>query len=520
MTSDGLQWDTGNGSLDVQTNRIPRNRSPLMMHPTPIRTLLTSTLEPLILQLSSSLARGVRLIDAFLHHAPTPTTMMAFERELHTLLREVGRRIMAWLLNQLEPQLDQDAPAVVTYDQRLYRRRRQYPRSVATLFGTTQLRRRLYEPLKRPGRSIHPLEMALGLEAGLATPAMAEQIGRLSVDHTQHRVLEMLQADYGVHWSFTSLRKVLKSLKTGMASYRHDTQVERLLSWLEQARASHGRFRPTLSVGRDGIFVPLLHGVWQEGATATVSVLDRSGKRVGTVYLGQMPEPGQGTLTQQLSDLLHDLLTRVDSQSLRLVYVSDEGYHPSEYYHQVLKAMRDPRCPWRQLEWIRIVDFYHAGQYVQQLADAIFGVGDEAQGWSKHMRHQLKHQADGVSRVLKSASALRRHRGLVGQAKSYLQAYGYLKKRSQWMGYALYRRQKLPIGSGITEAACKVVFAQRLKRSGMSWTIEGGQTILDLRVIWLSGIWDEAHRRYLASKPLSVFNDDGRKGAQHGRLAA
>ena len=36
--------------------------------------------------------------------------------------------------------------------------------------------------------------------------------------------------------------------------------------------------------------------VWQEGATATVSVLDRRGKR-GTVDLEQMPESGQGTIT-------------------------------------------------------------------------------------------------------------------------------------------------------------------------------------------------------------------------------
>jgi len=38
--------------------------------------------------------------------------------------------------------------------------------------------------------------------------------------------------------------------------------------------------------------------VWQEGGTATVSVLDRRGKRVGTAYLGQMPEAGQGTLKE------------------------------------------------------------------------------------------------------------------------------------------------------------------------------------------------------------------------------
>jgi hypothetical protein len=48
----------------------------------------------------------------------------------------------------------------------------------------------------------------------------------------------------------------------------------------------------------------------------------------------------------------------------------------------------------------------------------------------------------------------------------------------------------------------------------MSWTIEGGQVILDLRVIWLSGVWDEVHQRYLASKPMPVTPRDMAQGVQ------
>jgi len=406
-----------------------------MIHPTPTKVLLTTTFEPLVRQLSGSLARGVRLIEQFVHDEPTPTTTMIFERELSALLREVGRRIMAWTLNRLEPQADNEAPSRVSFEGRLYRRRRKHPHVVGTLFGPVTLWRRLYEPRGHHGRSIHPLELCLGIEAGLATPALAERVGYWATDHTQHEVLEMVQRDHGVSWSCTSLRKLLRSLRAGMASYREEAQVERIVGWIEQARASKGHFRPTLSVGRDGIFVPLCGGVAQEGATATVSVLDRRGKRVGTAYLGRMPESGQGTLTDQLTGLLQAIFRQVESQLLRLAYVSDEGHHPSTYYHQVLKKMVAPRRPWRRLEWRRIVDFYHACGYVQQLADTIFGAGNEAQNWAKEMRHVLKTKADGVARVLKSASALRRCRGLRGQAKLYNQAYRYIKKRTQWMRY-------------------------------------------------------------------------------------
>jgi hypothetical protein len=70
--------------------------------------------------------------------------------------------------------------------------------------------------------------------------------------------------------------------------------------------------------------------VWQEGTTATVSVLDRRGKRLVTVYLGRMPEAGQETLTTQLNALLKAILSQIDSQGLRLVYVTDDGYHPGD----------------------------------------------------------------------------------------------------------------------------------------------------------------------------------------------
>ncbi|MDP6557992.1 MAG: hypothetical protein QGF59_20430 [Pirellulaceae bacterium] len=41
------------------------------------------------------------------------------------------------------------------------------------------------------------------------------------------------------------------------------------------------------------------------------------------------------------------------------------------------------------------------------------------------------------------------------------------------------------------EAACKTVFTQRLKLSGMQWKRDGAKVILRLRIVLLSGIWDE-----------------------------
>src|SRR5882757_9840001 len=70
-----------------------------------------------------------------------------------------------------------------------------------------------------------------------------------------------------------------------------------------------------------------------------------------------------------------------------------------------------------------------------------------------------------------------------------------------WLQYAAYRNQGLPIGSGVTEAACKTVFTQRLKLSGMRWSLGGAQTILNLRVILLSGLWEETYQAAVKDYP-------------------
>ena len=44
------------------------------------------------------------------------------------------------------------------------------------------------------------------------------------------------------------------------------------------------------------------------------------------------------------------------------------------------------------------------------------------------------------------------------------------------------------------------VFAERLKLSGMGWSREGAQVILTLRVILLSGIWDDVYQAMLKAK--------------------
>jgi hypothetical protein len=297
------------------------------------------------------------------------------------------------------------------------------------------------------------------------------------------------------------LRKVTAAVAQGMSEHRHEAQRAKLLKLLEMAFASRGDRRPVLAVGRDGIFLPIRKDSgYREGAVATVSVMDRRGKRLGTVYLARMPEEGQHALTSQLTSLIQDVLTRWTGALPRLAYITDAGHHQTEYYEQVLCRMPDPHSPGRCLPWEWVLDYYHACQYVSKLSEALFGESRDSQAWAAKMRHWLKYKPQGIHRVLHSAAALRHRRGLTGLTVDYKKAYDYLSRRIVHLDYHAYRKLRLPIGSGVTEACCKTVFTQRMKQSGMSWEIDSGQAIVDLRVVYLSGTWDSVHDAYLQSK--------------------
>ena len=59
------------------------------------------------------------------------------------------------------------------------------------------------------------------------------------------------------------------------------------------------------------------------------------------------------------------------------------------------------------------------------------------------------------------------------------------------MKYSDYVKNGYPIGSGVTEAACKTVIKQRFCKSGMRWKKKGSAAILSLRCLDLSGRWGQ-----------------------------
>jgi|tagenome__1003787_1003787.scaffolds.fasta_scaffold20826605_1 hypothetical protein len=441
-------------------------------------------------------------VDRFCQGPVTPLAAAKFEKDLLLALREMGRVATGWTYNHLESADVQALPQEVRFAGSTFRRlAKKTPQEVSTLFGPIRLRRLGYRAAADQGEPVlFPLCRQMGIVHG-ASPALLECVGRYQAEGgaTQKQTLARLRREHGLSWGVKRLRLVTTFLAEAMQEHRQEAQVEQVLLWLEQAQVSRGRHKPVLCAGRDGITMPLsIKGgtIREVAATGTLSVYDRRGRRLGTVYLAYTPEPGQATMSTQMTQLVREVLRRWGGPLPRLSYVTDAGDNETAYYDDVLRRMRHPLTG-KRLQWQRVVDYYHASLRLTKMAEALFGKGQRSDAWTRKMQKLLL-KPGGVGRVLHSAAALRSRLKLRGKRLGvFRKAYHYLQKRRKHLRYAEYRRLGIPIGSGVTEAACKTVFTQRLKLSGMRWKKAGAQTILTLRVILLSGVWSQVFEQVL-----------------------
>jgi hypothetical protein len=137
---------------------------------------------------------------------------------------------------------------------------------------------------------------------------------------------------------------------------------------------------------------------------------------------------------------------------------------------------------------IQIIDLYHARQHYWTVARTVFGSHQKKLNqWTERRRKEL--DEGKVEDVIK---AIQRLVVSTPEQKEILEGeIAYFEKNKDRMRYGEFKRQGLFVGSGVVEAACRTVIGQRLKQSGMHWTVKGANNIIALRCCILSNRWED-----------------------------
>ena len=436
--------------------------------------------------------------DVFVKPGMGPADAYKFERRVEELVREQARSFEEWCFNSLEPQKVESMPQHVEYLGQTRRRlKKKTPNAkVLTRFGNITLTRATYRQGSR-GRTIAPLEIALGIKCGM-TPAAQDLVGRqvATAGSSQGRCIEVIAERTGVTIGPEKLRNLNSYMADIMEPQREVCQVKQLEEWIDEAR-THSK-TVTLAVSRDGVSLGIApFGNFEMASVATLSVY-AEGKRIGTVYLACAPEENQETLSRNFTSLLKAVIRSRGPKLGRIVYVSDAGKIETAYWKNVLRHLH---VDGQRIRIERIVDYYHASLRLTMIADALVLTSSQRTQWLKRVRKLLL-EPGGWGRVMRSIAGMLQEHGIKPAEKDeFEKAKRYLHRYRKFMNYAEHRSQGSPIGSGIVESACKQIVSERLKLSGMRWSHAGARQIMTLRSILLSQTWGATFKKALLTLP-------------------
>lgn len=422
----------------------------------------------------------------------------SFEDRLHKQLQEVERELLAEDLAAS----DVDVPAIEV-EGATYRRVLRAEETYMTAAGPVRVERTLYKDRTDEWeRAIVPMELKAGIIGGFWTPTAARQAGWI-VAHMTPQTAEELFARLGhMAPSKSSLDRLPKLLADRWNDDRKGFEQALRDAMVVPEEAV------TVMASLDGVLAPMKNGGavniraataargqiakgpagYKEVGCATLSFCDKDGKCLAAVRMARMPEPHKASLKEALkAELAVALEQRPD---LRLVKGADGANDNWTFLAKDLPPGDE------------VVDFFHAAEHLSDAVAAAYGDGTvEARRRFNDLRHVLLEEEGGVKKIIRSLMHLRARHPRSAKIATEL---AYFRKRQKRMRYAEMKAQGLPIGTGVTEAACKTLVSQRLKQSGMRWGHDGGQAILNLRSWAQSERFDQAWAMLAATYKVEI----------------
>lgn len=391
-------------------------------------------------------------------------SMLNDEQALQASLNDAGMAAMSPMLKQFDTRGEPIRVGGVKHTVKDYA-----PQTYETPYGAVEVERHTYQTSKG-GRAYVPLEVNARMILN-STPRYSQIVSgkyaRLGADALREDLLECNGRDISRNYA-----KKLSDFVGSIAQAR-ESEWEYDLPKFDQPVVS-------VSIGLDGTCMLLREDGWREAMCGSITFYDSQGERMHTIYCGSAPEYGKDKFKKKFS---HEI-ERVKEKYPDVLYIGLADGAPDNWVFLKQYTSR------------QILDFYHAREYIGKAASAIFGRDKEQKNsWEENWSHDLKHQQGSADRLL---AELKEHlltmngKCLLERREEVRQVVTYYENHKDKMSYARQVKENLPIGSGVTEAACKVLIKQRMCQSGSRWKDEGASSVLTLRALKITkGRWQQ-----------------------------
>ena len=380
--------------------------------------------------------------------------------EMEGAIQEATNAVGCCVTEEALKRFDTDGSPIRVGEVKLTARGRD-PKEYQTPYGVVQVERYVYQT-SRGGRIYCPLEYQARIVRG-ATPRFASQLSHKYAQLNVRAVQTDLEQNHG--------RKVARSYIQNVADWVGTIATAKEKDW-EYAMPRLDAPVATVVVSLDGAMIPMADSAgYREAMAGTLSFYDHEGERQHTNYLAAAPENGK-----------HAFEARMEGEIAR----AKQRYPEARY----LGIADGASSNWPFLEQHterQLIDFFHATEYVGKIAQALYpqrNAEDKRVRWQHAHCHKLKHDPDALEVLIGEAARLSRRSSLSQQVRDgAYSAWTYFNNHRHQMHYPEFLAEGLPIGSGVTEAACKTLVKQRLCASGMRWKTKGAGIVLSLRAL-------------------------------------
>jgi hypothetical protein len=397
----------------------------------------------------------------------------------------------------------------------LYSHRRLGARSLTTIFGTVGLVRMGYS---RPGGapSIFPLDQALVLPARSFSYELQRRLVQAAVQNPFLESVQTIAELTGVSVSKRSLEEILPDAAQDFdAFYRQRSAALATGSILVAAVDCQGipmvkpvGAQPThrLTKGQKAnkkrmatVATVFTRAPWVRTAQQVIESLFPTCRRTS----GDAPAPprpenkrvwasllkGKTAVIQEVAD---EMDRRDSSRSLTRLALTDG--------ERALQIRVD-----RKLEVTLILDLIHALEKLWKAAYVFHAEGSlDADLWV--LDRALRILFGEVGQVVKGIRQSITKRNLSGPKRKTLnEVANYLYRNRARMRYDEYLANGWPIASGPVEGACQNLIKDRMERSGMRWTEQMAEAIVQLRAIYLSGDFDRYGEFHIAQDQRRLY---------------
>lgn len=336
-----------------------------------------------------------------------------------------------------------------------------------TPYGLVEIERHVYQT-SAGGETFCPLDKDAKV-IGSATPKLAKMVSHKYSRNSVDEVKTDLEGNHGRSLSREYIQSIAEMI--GTVAIAKEESWDYSMPLLDTPVS-------TISIGMDGTTMLMREDGYRQAMVGTIAFYNKKGERQQSIYIGATPEYGKEKFLKRMEMEIEKIKNR----------------YPKAKYVGIADGAKDN---WVFLEkWtsIQITDFYHATEYVTGVSESIFTNKQEKerQEWLYNHCHNLKHEEDAAVMQLLEFEKIKEEKKISKEKmKKVDAAISYFTNQGSRMGYAKFRSHNLPIGSGITEAACKTIIKQRFCRSGMKWKDKGAAIVLSLRCLDKSNRWDQ-----------------------------